>query len=321
MPKASIIILSYNGLNETTAPCLQSIFSETTWDDYEVIVVDNNSSDNTAAYLVELQEREPRLRYVLNASNRGFAGGNNDGIRIASGDYIILLNSDTLVTRNWLEGLLEPLSNDPTIGLAGPVSNSVVNEQQIFTSGTTTEDKIAEGLSWTEKSRGGMFDTEMLGFFCVAIRRDVLEKVGTLDEGFGQGFFEDDDYCIRIRNAGYRIVCVEDVFVYHRGGGTFGQAGEISSLVKQNRERLRRKHPIRSRYSRSRPPYQQIRIIESYIDEALRVGLNPDLQYKICNRMRLVESYTSKRLIKRIKIYLLTRRLKNRLKRCGFMSC
>lgn len=317
MPKTSIIIVSYNGLNETTAPCLHSIFRATTRNDYEVIVVDNNSTDNTAAYLAELSEREPRLKYILNTSNRGFAGGNNDGIRIASGDYIILLNSDTLVTENWLEGLLEPLSNDPSIGLTGPISNAVGNEQQIFTSGGTPDEKVVEGLSWTEKSKGRVFDTEMLGFFCVALRRDVLDKVGMLDEDFGLGYFEDDDYCIRVKNAGYRLVFLEHVFVYHRGGGTFDQAGEISSLMKQNRKKLRMKHPVSSRRGRNRPPYQQIKIIENYIDEGLRSGFNPDLQYKICNRMRLVESYPTTRLIKRIRIKWLTRRLKNRLKKCG----
>jgi GT2 family glycosyltransferase len=319
MPKVSIIIVSYNGLQETTAPCLQSISRETTWNDYEVIVVDNNSSDNTAAYLAELSEREPKLGFIVNTSNRGFAGGNNDGIRIASGDYIILLNSDTLVTANWIEGLLEPLSKNPSVGLVGPVSNSVGNEQQIFTEGKTPEEKLAEGLSWTRKSRGGIIETEMLGFFCVAMRRDVLEKVGMLDEDFGPGYFEDDDYCIRIKDAGFRMVFVEDVFVYHRGGGTFDSTGETSSLMKQNRKRLKMKHPSPAKRRRSRPPYQQISVINKYIDEALKSGLNPDLEYRICNRMRLVESYTTRRIVKRIKIKWLIGRLKNRLRKCGFL--
>jgi GT2 family glycosyltransferase len=318
MSKVSIIIVTYNGLNETTAPCLESIFRETTRDDFEVIVVDNNSSDNTAGYLAELGKREPKLKYILNTSNRGFAGGNNDGIKIASGDYIVLLNNDTLVTGNWLEGLLKPFSVDPTIGMVGPVSNFVVNEQQIFTTGSTPEDIIAEGRCWTEKSRGKMFDTEKLVFFCVALRKDVLEKVGTLDEGFGLGYFEDDDYCIRVKNAGYRMICTEEVFVYHKGGASFDKAGEISSLVKQNQKRLRMKHPHRSEGSRGRAPYQQIRVIERYIDEAFKVGLNPDLQYRICNRMNLIESYNTRRLIKRLRVNWLVRRLKSRLEKSGF---
>ena len=230
MPETSIIIVTHNGLRETTAPCLESIFTHGGRGDFEVIVVDNDSSDETPAYLRDMAEREPRLRCILNGSNRGFAGGNNDGLKIASGALLVLLNSDCIVTRNWIEGLGAPLSQDPLVGLVGPVSNSVGNEQKIFTSGLTPDEILDEGLIWVSNSRGARFETEMLSFFCVALRRDVLDRVGMLDEAFGLGFYEDDDYCIRARHAGYRLVCAEDVFVYHRGGALsagFRRAPEI----------------------------------------------------------------------------------------------
>jgi len=241
MPETSIILVTYNNLYEATVPCLDSIFRHTGNEDYEVIVVDNNSSDGSPGYLTELAGREPRLRCVLNTVNRGFAGGNNDGIRAASGTILVLLNNDTQVSEGWLAGLRASLREDGTIGLVGPVSNAVGNEQKIFTSGVTPADILSEGAAWVRHSRGDAFETERLGFFCVALRRETADTVGLLDEAFDLGFYEDDDYCLRVRKAGYRLVCREDVFVYHRGSSSFGKVPGITrELLTKNRRLLER---------------------------------------------------------------------------------
>ncbi len=301
MPQTSIIIVSHNGLRDTTAPCLESIFAnsgEGAGGNFEVIVVDNHSSDETPAYLKSLMQREPRLRCVFNESNRGFAGGNNDGIKIASGAILILLNSDCIVTGNWIEGLRAPLLEGQAVGLVGPVSNSVGNEQRIFTIGFTPREIIEEGLRWVSNSGGGRFETEMLGFFCVALRRDVLERVGMLDESFGLGFYEDDDYCIRARRAGYKLICAEDVFVYHRGGGSFGRTGKgTRRLMKQNWRKLEKKHALRMK--RSHPRDLHMRVIEGYLEPGAPDGLSAQLQYRISNRLRLIESQMPRGIFKR----------------------
>ena len=269
MPETSIIIVSHNGLRETTAPCLESIFRNGARSDFEVVVVDNDSSDETPAYLTEMMEREPRLRCIFNKSNRGFAGGNNDGLKISSGSFLILLNSDCIVTKSWIEGLTALPAQDSAIGLAGPVSNSVGNEQRIFTRGIRPEEIIEEGLAWVSNSGGGRFETEMLSFFCVAMRRDVLDRVGMLDEDFGLGFYEDDDYCMRARRAGYKLMCAEDVFVYHRGGGSFSRIGnETRKMMKENRRKLETKHSCR--LERAHPRQRQLRVIEGYLGGAAR---------------------------------------------------
>ena len=310
MPEISIIIVSHNGLLETTAPCVESIFANFArcgGGDFEIIVVDNDSSDETPAYLKSLMQREPRLRCIFNVSNRGFAGGNNDGIKIASGAILILLNSDCIVTENWIEGLTAPLSQDRTVGLVGPVSNSVGNEQRIFTSGLTPGEIIQEGLTWVSNSGGGRFETEMLGFFCVALRRDVFDRVGMLDESFGLGFYEDDDYCIRARRAGYKLICVEDVFVYHRGGGSFGRTGnETRKLMKENWRKLGKKHALRMK--RGHPRDLHIRVIEGYLRMAPPDGLSAQLQYRISNRLRSIESQMPRGIFKR---WAFCRRLKS----------
>ena len=140
----------------------------------------------------------------------------------------------------------------------------------------------------------------MLSFFCVALRRDVLDRVGMLDEDFGFGFYEDDDYCIRVRHAGYKLVCAEDVFVYHRGGGSFDRMGnETRKMMKENRRKLETKYSCR--LERPHPRQRQLRVIEGYLGDAAkdRVGtpsrhsgdnLSPSLQYRISNRIEAIES-------------------------------
>ncbi len=328
MPETSIIIVSHNGLRQTTAPCLESIFTNSAGSDFEVIVVDNNSTDETPAYLRAMMGREPRLRCIFNKSNRGFAGGNNDGLKIASGSFLILLNSDCIVTKNWSEGLTALLAQDPGIGLAGPVSNSVGNEQRIFTRGITPEEIIAEGLTWVLNSLGGRFETEMLSFFCVALRRDVLDRVGMLDEDFGLGFYEDDDYCMRARHAGYKLICAEDVFVYHRGGGSFGRTGnQTRKIMKENRKKLETKHCCN--LERTHPRHRQLRVIEGYLGDVTRdqagfparhsgAALSPGLHYRISNRIRAIESQMPRGIFKKRAFNRSFGRLKELLSRYGY---
>jgi len=298
MAEISIIVVTYNSLHETTVPCLDSIFKHADNEDYEVIVVDNNSHDGTQSYLTELAGREPRLRCVLNPVNRGFAGGNNDGIRAASGTILVLLNNDTQVSEGWLAGLRASLREDGTIGLVGPVSNAVGNEQKIFTSGVTPAGILAEGAAWVRHSRGDAFETERLGFFCVALRRETADTVGLLDEAFDLGFYEDDDYCLRVRKAGYRLVCREDVFVYHRGSSSFGKApGKTRELLKKNRRLLERKFGIR--YAPRHPRDRQLDLVESYLMEGERTRSPLSRRFKIENRMRIIKELMPNGFLKR----------------------
>jgi GT2 family glycosyltransferase len=304
---------------------VESIFADCSGygaaEDFEVIVVDNGSTDETQAYLRSAMEREPRLRCVFNQSNRGFAGGNNDGIEIASGLFLVLLNSDCIVTGDWLKGLKEPLLEDRGIGLIGPVTNSAGNEQRIFTTGTTPDEIFEEGRTWVGNSAGARFETEMLGFFCVALRRDVLDRVGMLDEGFRLGFYEDDDYCIRARQAGYRLICAEDVFVFHRGGATFGRkaATGVRKLMKENRRRLALKHPFSG--DPIHPRELQLRVMEGYLRQVLDGVLNTKQQYRISNRLRAIESQMPRGILKKRAFKKRLEGFKELLSRYGYVPC
>lgn len=222
---ASIIVLAYNHLDETTAPCLDSILEHTDLTRNELIVVDNASSDGTAEYLREFQRRHPKVQLCLNDVNKGYAGGNNDGMRLASGRVVILLNNDTLVGPGWLAPLVDVLEQDPGVGMVGPVTNSAGNEQRIVLPDVTPENFISATTPYLAQQQGIYSETAKLGFFCVAIRRDVIEKIGVLDEAFGIGMFEDDDLCVRAISAGYRLLIAEGAFVYHKGSVSFSKLG------------------------------------------------------------------------------------------------
>jgi GT2 family glycosyltransferase len=238
------------------------------------------------------------MRCVLNTVNRGFAGGNNDGIRAASGSVLLLLNNDTWVSEGWLTGLSASLREDCSIGLVGPVSNAVGNEQKIFTGGGAPAEILAEGAAWVRHSRGDTFETERLGFFCVALRRETADTVGLLDEAFDLGFYEDDDYCLRVRKAGYRLVCREDVFVYHRGSSSFGKTPrKTRELLKKNHRLLERKFGMR--YSPRHPRDRQLDLVESYLAEGGHSRSQESRRFKIENRMRVIREMMPRGFLKR----------------------
>src|SRR5262249_11893327 len=128
-PQASIIVVTFNNF-ALNLLCLESIIRNTEYPNYEVVVVDNNSTDGTQAYLRHLAAQHPNIHVILNSQNEGFPRANNRGIERSSGEYIILLNNDTIVPPGWLSRLIRHLK-DPSIGMVGPVTNFVGNEAKI----------------------------------------------------------------------------------------------------------------------------------------------------------------------------------------------
>jgi GT2 family glycosyltransferase len=246
MIRASIIILCHNAFEEATRPCIESVITNTNIDNNELILVDNASTDDTAVYLESLANKNSNIFVIINEFNKGYAGGNNDGLKIAKGQYIVLLNNDTLVSNGWLDSLLKIFEEQPRIGLVGPVTNSAGNEQQINIKGLNESNFERISGSYTRRQKGQWFITERLGFFCVAMRRRVFEKVGYLDERFGIGMFEDDDYSARVKSNGFFLAIVEYCFVYHKGSISFKKfpLESYQTLFDNNRNYYRSKHGI-----------------------------------------------------------------------------
>jgi GT2 family glycosyltransferase len=234
-PKVSIIIVTYNNL-ELTQLCVESIFRNTTYPNYEVIIIDNASTDDTRNYLRYLSRSKPSVKVVLNDDNLGFAAANNQGLRLAQGGCLVLLNNDTVVPKGWVEPMLRHLES-PLIGLVGPVTNSAGNEAKIDVVYSNLEQMEDFSDRYTAQRRGRIFDISVLAMFCIAMRREVFEEIGFLDEKFGVGMFEDDDYSRRAQNLGYRTVCAEDAFVHHYGQASFKKliaSGKYQELWDRN---------------------------------------------------------------------------------------
>lgn len=179
------------------------------------------------------------------------------------------------MTDGWLTRLLQALRSDPKLGMVGPVSNFVSGPQQIdvpygpaigspeWMSGSTTEFIARWGSavhefarSWGEANDGRIVTVDRLVGFCLLVRHDVIDRIGLLDERFGIGNFEDDDYCRRAREVGFKLAIATDSFVHHFGGRTFlGAKVDHGALMKRN-ERIYREKWNKSGESRveSREP-------------------------------------------------------------------
>jgi GT2 family glycosyltransferase/glycosyltransferase involved in cell wall biosynthesis len=245
-PRASIIVVTYNNL-ALTRLCLESVLRNTEYANFEIIVVDNQSTDGTPTYLRHLAAHQAHVTPILNAENRGFAGANNQGIAIASGEYLVLLNNDTVVPPGWLSRLLRHL-RDPEVGMVGPVSNFVGNEARIGVTYKSWDEMEAFAARYTWSRDGQVIDIPMLAMYCVAMRRETYHRVGPLDEEFGIGLFEDDDYSLRVKHSGLRVLCALDAFVHHFGESSFGKlvkSGQYRKLFEINRRHYEAKWNIK----------------------------------------------------------------------------
>ncbi|GIO86605.1 hypothetical protein J25TS5_35370 [Paenibacillus faecis] len=236
----SIIILTYNQL-EYTKQCIDSIRKYTETGTYELIVVDNKSTDGTPEWLSQQHD----ILAVLNDRNEGFPKGCNQGIAVAKGESILLLNNDVVVTPRWLELLVESLYSDERIAAVGPVTNSMSNFQQIDVPYKTIEEMFVfadqfnrSALNTPEFQEAHEYRMRLMGY-CLLVKRKVIDQIGLLDERFTPGNFEDDDFSFRMIEAGYHLVLCKNVFIHHYGSVSFGAKNEkYMALLNSNRQKF-----------------------------------------------------------------------------------
>lgn len=234
--KHSIVIPAFNNA-QYTSECIEAILRHT--EDFEVILVDNGSTDHTPALGEALATRYPgKVIYKRLDENKGFGAAINVGTRLASGSLITWLNNDALVTPNWatqMERCIEvaPVKvGVPRIGMAGPASNFVGGLQFVPDSQQLQLNKLDEfAKDFHKMNPQNWVFVSFISGFCLMVRREVIEEIGLLDERFPVGGFEDNDFVVRALHAGWPAVIAGDTFIYHYGSRTI----DSPPFAEQNR--------------------------------------------------------------------------------------
>ena len=244
VPKVSVIVLTYNNLR-LNQYCIESILKNTAYPNYELIVLDNQSTDGTVEYLRELDAKKNfHIKVIFNQENSGFAGGNNKAIQQSDGKYVVLLNNDTVVTRGWLTSLVKHMEADPKCGMVGAVTNSIGNEQMIAVQYCNLRELAAFAYDYTRKHMNEVYsNVDRIPLFCTIIRKEMMDRYGLLDDGYKVGMFEDDDYAMLVKKAGYHILAAEDCFIHHVNNASFKKlhSEEYKKIFNENRTRFEKK--------------------------------------------------------------------------------
>jgi GT2 family glycosyltransferase len=233
-PMISVIIVNYNG-KHLLEECLHSL-TEQVFKDFEVILVDNASSDGSVEFV---RAAFPKVRVVVERENRGYGGGNNAGIRVSKGKYVVFLNNDTKADSRWLTELFAAAEKDERIGMFASRIMNYYDPGIIDNTGLLMyRDGIARGRGRLERHSGKYAKKDEVFFpsGCAGMyRRNMLDEVGFFDEDFFL-YLEDIDIGLRAQLAGWRCLYVPDAVVYHKYSATVGPFSPSKAyLVERNR--------------------------------------------------------------------------------------
>jgi len=225
--KISVIIVTFNG-EKHILDCLKSIL-ESSYSDYEIIVVDNASKDKTSDLV---KEKFPQVKLIINKKNLGFTGGNNIGIKESKGEFIFLLNDDTVVHPDLLKILTAELESSSKIGIVGPkiyfMSPEGKRFDKIWFAGGKIDWKrgeaynLGKGLKDNELKNDVKKEADFITGCALMIKKEVIKKIGLLDEKFF-AYYEDADWCQKTIKAGYAVVYVPFGGVWHIKSATSSQ--------------------------------------------------------------------------------------------------
>jgi GT2 family glycosyltransferase len=260
-PEASVVVVTFDQL-PFNRMCLETLLARA-GEALEVIVVDNGSTDGTREYLAKLAALDPRVRLILNPANAGFGRACNQGLAVSRGEILVLLNNDALVPPGWLARFRTALA-DPSVGLAGPVTNRIGNEAEVEVDYDTWGGFLNEAAARAEEHAGELTEIVTVTMFCMAMRCEVFERIGPLDQRFEIGLLEDDDYSLRARELGLSTVCLQEVLVHHFGETSFGTlvaSGRYGRILATNKERFEEKwgRPWEPYEVGRKPKYERMR--------------------------------------------------------------
>ena len=250
-PSVEIVICVHNALDDVIR-CLDSI-RRNTKHPHSIALIDDGSRPDVRHRLENYISGRPWMRLVVNESNLGYTRTANLGLSRSSADWVVLLNSDTVVTPGWLEGLLECAYSDQGIKFVGPISNAATWQSMPEVSDTTGKWKVNAvpvGASIDEiaflvreKSNCDFPKVPLLNGFCMLMEREALGTLEFFDEqAFPKGFGEENDICVRATEAGFKLAIADHVYIYHRKSASFGPKRR-DQLSHEGKQAIKRKHP------------------------------------------------------------------------------
>lgn len=221
-PQAELlsIVIPVHRDAEVTRRCLESIMQHT-HRPFEVILVDNAADDETKRVLAEFKRLYGNVTVIENSQNEGYPVACNRGLAAAKGEYLVIMNNDVVVTPHWASRLMAALAVDSSIGAVGPRTNFASGPQMVPDAQYSESNLDNWAEEWHRKNAGSLRAVNRLVGFLILTKREVIEQVGGFDPLFGIGNFEDDDWSLRVRLAGYKLVIADDVFVHHYGSRSF----------------------------------------------------------------------------------------------------
>lgn len=206
----SIVLLTYSGL-DLVQQCLHHIYQNVELP-YQLIVISNAAADDTADYLRSQQES---IEIMWHQDDIGIAAGYNEGLGLATGDYVLFMNQYSLLTANCLSSMLRCLIEDDMAAMAGPRSNDVSGTQRVLANCQDMQEWLEYSQINYEQNQGSCQVVYRLLGHCLLVKKSVLNDIGYFDEAYGLGGYEDDDLCLRAINRGYNLYIADDAFVYY----------------------------------------------------------------------------------------------------------
>ncbi len=240
MKAISIIIPTYNR-NDLLNICVDSIRRHTK--NYNVVIIDNGSNPPyDCSHLCDVD-----LTVLYNNENLGFPKAINQGIKASSGEIVIILNNDCVVTPYWSDRMVKGLEK---FDIVGALSNYSAGIQQVFIPVYNSVEELDESaIKWASAFDGKVLETDYVIGFCMAFKRSVYDTVGEFDESLWPSSGEEIDFCLRAREKGFRVGVCCDVYVHHFGSQTFKMMEKLGivnykEVCKKVSEHLNRKWRI-----------------------------------------------------------------------------
>jgi len=245
------IIICVHNAYEDVKRCMESVLKHSL-EPFRIIIIDDGSGEQTKIYLETLAKECLNVKLIRNEQGCGYTIAANKGLKYSDAQYCVLLNSDTIVTENWLDKMINCQKSGNNIGVVGPLSNTASWQSVPEISdenGDWAKNKLPDNISLEnyskliDSSSGQVYPkVPLLNGFCMMLHRSVIEKIGYFDEeNFGSGYSEEDDYNIRANNAGFELAIADDTYIYHAQSKSYSDEKRME-LCNSNGRKLREKH-------------------------------------------------------------------------------